>query len=138
MLIRRQFGKSVLLLALTACSPRPAPAPAPSPQQPLSADSRDSGRKVPNLVLHQDSEKGIEFWVKLEIGIPDPAEATTLLKDLANPTQDALKDVWSIVSKRFDPEARPAFKAIVYCAIQDAIDSKVGAGKDSCPPAPAP
>jgi hypothetical protein len=75
--------------------------------------------------------------VKLEIGISGKNEAATLLQDQAAGNEAGLRDALRIVERHFDSAARPAFKAMVYCAIQDNIDSLNGkAGQTSCPAAP--
>jgi hypothetical protein len=79
------------------------------------------GRKVPNLVYVYDSEKGSEFRVQLEMGLPDEAEATRVKSDVLAGTPAALKRAKTTVMGRIDPGASPSFIQMV----SDAFDENI-------------
>ena len=90
------------------------------PNAPQAA-GRSMGRKVPNLLIVYDSEKGSEFRVQCEIELPDEAEAARLKQDVLTGTPEALKRVQERVIARIDPGATAAFKKIV----SDAFDENI-------------
>jgi len=85
------------------------------------AGARSMGKKLPNLVIVYDSEKGSEFRVQCEMWLPDEAEATRLKQDLLTGTPEALKRVQEHVMARIDPGATAAFKQIVSEAFEENI-----------------
>jgi len=82
---------------------------------------RTMGRKVPNLLVVYDSEKGSEFRVQCEMELPDEAEADHLKQDVLTGTPETLKRVKERVMARIDPGATAAFKKIV----SDAFDENI-------------
>jgi hypothetical protein len=85
------------------------------------AGERSMGRKVPNLLIVYDSEKGSEFRVQCEMGLPDEAEAARLKEDVLKGTPEALERAKERVMARIDLEATPAFKKIVSEAFDENI-----------------
>src|SRR5690348_12742045 len=90
------------------------PLPAPSPTQ-IEADR---GRRFPNLVLIQDSEKGFEFWVRLEVGLDStnitPTQLARIQTILLSPaSQGSTAELEGLIGPAIDKAARPAFRQIV-------------------------
>jgi hypothetical protein len=85
------------------------------------AGARPMGKRLPNLVIVYDSEKGSEFRVQCEMTLPDEAEAARLKEDVLTGTPEALKRVKEHVMARIDPGATPAFRKIV----SDAFDENI-------------
>lgn len=84
--------------------------------------SRPTGRRVPNLVMEYDSEKGYEFRVQCEVGLTDPVEGARLKDDLEKKNPDALKRAKELAISRIDSLATPRFKKIVADAFDDNIE----------------
>jgi uncharacterized protein (DUF4415 family) len=82
---------------------------------------RSMGRKLPNLVIVYDSEKGSEFRVQCEMGLPDEAEAARLKEDMLTGTPAALKRVKEHVMARIDSDATDAFRQLVSEAFDENI-----------------
>lgn len=82
---------------------------------------RSMGKRIPNLVIQYDSEKGSEFRVQCEVPLVDEDEATSVKKDVLEGTAEALKRAKKKVLDRIDPGATPMFKQIVEQAFDDNI-----------------
>lgn len=88
-------------------------------------DTKDPtrGRKIPNLVVMQDAERGkekeVEFRVQLEVPISDVVAAARLDKDIEECTPTSLRDAWAVVKTFIPNDASPTFTAIVDSAFED-------------------
>jgi hypothetical protein len=93
------------------------------------------GRKVPNLIVVQDAERGkekeVEFRVQLEVMIEDEASATTLDRDIEDYTPTSLRNARDVV-RTFIPEgASPTFTAIIDSAFEDNVENAFKRGATS-------
>ncbi len=84
--------------------------------------SPTKGRKIPNLVVIQDAERGkekeVEFRVQLEVLIPETASAR-LDKDIEECTPTSLRDARAVVKTFIPTDASQTFTAIVDAAFED-------------------
>jgi len=78
------------------------------------------GRKLPNLVVIQDAERGkekeVEFRVQLEVPIPDAAASARLDKDIEEFTPASLRDARAVVKTFIPTDASETFTSIVDSA----------------------
>jgi len=79
------------------------------------------GKKVPNLVMEFDNEKGYEFRVQCEIQFTENDDAIRVKDDVAKGTADALKRAKKSVLDHVAEGATPAFRKIVAEAFDDNI-----------------
>jgi hypothetical protein len=123
---------------ITGCMPdRQAEEPPQDVPQQSGGNLERHGRIYPNLVLHQDSEKGTEFWIKLEIGLDSLGSDTIarIHRILRRPVPDSLLVLDSLITPQMDKQAekpRRAFRDIIRCAIQDNIDKMANTAQRRC------
>jgi hypothetical protein len=81
------------------------------------------GRRIPNLVVVQDSQdpKAVEFRVQLEVPIPETDIATKLQDNLRNKTPSSLRESQELVIGKIDTLATPTFQLLVRYAFEDNI-----------------
>ena len=128
----------LLIMTLLGCGRAPSPPPSRALEGDApSADRVPRGRIIPNLVLHEDSEKGAEFWVKLEIGLNGMSADTlamvqsALQRPISGPK---LKQLEALIWPRIDRDARVAFRQMIHCAFQDNLEIATSTGaQPKCP-----
>jgi hypothetical protein len=122
-LVSQALVQALLGLVLIASVGCPGPDGSRTPDVTLNP----RGRILPNLIVHEDHQKGSEFWVQLEIDLAKMPEADLKrLQDLVrNPTPDGLTEAEKLVTPHWGDNGvtpRKAFKEIVHCAFLDNIE----------------
>jgi len=79
------------------------------------------GKRVPNLVMVIDNEKGSEFRVQCEVVFKDEADAKRVNSEVAKGTPEGLKRAKKLIMANIDPGATQVFRNIIDQAFDDNI-----------------